>query len=248
MTTDFERAFAGALLQAPDAVLAGTTPAFARQAAFAVYRNNVAAACIDALAANYPTVHQIVGDPWFRDAAGVFLRSHPPEESRLSFHGAAFATFLDAFEPAWELPYLAGVARLDRFWTEAHLAADAPVLEISALSSWGPDRLVAEVLVPHPAARWAQFAEAPVFTIWRRHREASDIGAEMAWHGEAALLARPAGVVTWEAVGPAACDFLARCRAGQPFGDAIAESGLPPGDLPHLLAAGAFAAFPTSPD
>ena len=39
-------------------------------------------------------------------------------------YGEEFPDFLATFEPAAELPYLSDVARLDRFWTQAHVAAD----------------------------------------------------------------------------------------------------------------------------
>ena len=58
-------------------------------------------------------------------------------------YGQGFADFLRDFAPAADLPYLCGVARLDRFWTEAHCAADACVLAPSALAGVPPQQLCA---------------------------------------------------------------------------------------------------------
>ena len=38
----------------------------------AVYRNTIAKGCVDALAANFPTVQSMVGEDWFRAAAALF--------------------------------------------------------------------------------------------------------------------------------------------------------------------------------
>ena len=101
-----------------------TLAALMAQPGFSVYRNTVTKGCVDALVANYPTVARLVGDDWFRAAAAVFVRQNPPRCPMLVSYGDAFPDFLATFEPAAELPYLADVALLDRFWIEAHVAAD----------------------------------------------------------------------------------------------------------------------------
>ena len=116
-------------------------PAQPAPPAFAVYRNTVMKGCIDALQANYPAVAKLVGEEWFRAAAAVYVRDHLPRTPMLLEYGAGFADFLARFEPAAELPYLPAVARLDRFWTEAHAAADEPPLDARALAGAGPGTL-----------------------------------------------------------------------------------------------------------
>ncbi|MGZ5715039.1 MAG: HvfC/BufC family peptide modification chaperone, partial [Caldimonas sp.] len=60
----FQRDFAAALLAEP-----AEAGAIAAQPGFAVYRNTVLRGCIDALAANYPTVAQLLGAEAFEGAA-----------------------------------------------------------------------------------------------------------------------------------------------------------------------------------
>jgi len=245
----FQRDFAAALRGQPACSPAGA--ALAAQPAFAVYRNTVLRGGIDALVANHPTVRQLVGDEWIEAAAAAFFDVVPPRDGSLAGYGEGFADFLDRFAPAAELPYLAGVARLDRAWTEAHLAADAPVLGATALAATPPERLLQAVLVPHPAARWLRFAEHPSFTIWRRHREGQALDAELAWHGEAALVLRPGLGVEWRDADPAALDFLDACAEGLPFAEAagrIADDAPGPETwLGGLLAAGAFCRIDIAP-
>ena len=216
--TRFQDGFAQALLAPEPAAAPGLTPEMAelvRQPGFAVYRNTVMKCCIDALEANYPSVARLVGDEWFRAAAAIFAREHLPAQATLLYYGEAFAEFLAHFEPAAELPYLPGVARLDRFWTESHTAPDESALAPTALAGLASDALAATVLHPHVAARWTWFADQPIYTVWQRNREGPDDEREIEWYGEGALLARPRGVVQWAKLDAAGCAFLDACAAGQ---------------------------------
>ncbi len=111
----------------------------AAQPGFAVYRNTVLKGAIDAVEANYPAVTRLVGGEWLRAAAAAFVRAQPPVEPSLLHYGAGFADFLAGFAPAVDMPWLAGVARLDRAWTEAHVAADESPVD-AATSRRSPPR------------------------------------------------------------------------------------------------------------
>ncbi len=241
----FQRDFAAALL---GEATSAAGRALAAQPGFAIYRNTVLRGCIDALAANHPTVLTLVGAEWFDDAARRFARAHLPRDGSLAAYGQGFAEFLEAFGPAAELGYLGGVARLDRAWTEAHLAADAPLLAAASLAALPAAQLIEAILVPHPATRWVISPSLPIFTIWRRHREHAPLDDELDWRGEAALLTRPGGAVAWRSLDPSAAAFLDECAQGRSFGVA-AERAFPAGSaaaagidtwLPALVAAGAF--------
>jgi hypothetical protein len=224
-----------------------TLAALARQPGFAVYRNTVLKGCVDALAANFPTVCRLVGQEWFRAAAALYARAHPPAHPALIFYGAGpamrFADFLAAFEPAAELPYLPGVARLDQLWTQAHAAPDSPAAssaDLARLAQLPPEALMESQLPPHPAARWQWFDDMPIHTIWQRNRapleaanadgnagsnagaqaaandeaEIANEEAEIEWQAEGTLLTRPQGAVQWRAASGAECAFLDACAAG----------------------------------
>ena len=212
--------------------------------AYLVYRNTVLKSCIDALQANYPVVARLVGEEWFRATAAVYARQSPPEVPMLLEYGAGFADFLAGFGPAAELPYLPAVARLDRYWSESHVAADQPPLRAHDLAGLAPDVLGEIILKPHAAARWAWFS-VPAFSIWSRNRQQSpDAGdqPEIEWRGEGALVARPGDAVEWLELDEAACAFMDACAAGAPLAEAA--GAVPAGDiaglLARLLAAGAF--------
>ena len=225
----FQDDFARALL-APDAGEAGELLPLTglnnitSQPGFAVYRNTVLKGCIDALQANYPSVLRIVGEEWFRAVASLYARAQPPHDTRMLKFGHNFSDFLGRFPAAAELPYLAGVAQLDWLWTEAHAAADATPLAPASITSLSPAQLSAKVLHPHPAARWAWFADQPIYNLWRQNREASDNADPLEWRGEGVLVTRPRDAVTWTALDAGGCLFLEACAAGQTLADATAAA------------------------
>jgi hypothetical protein len=197
--------------------------ALTRQRGFAVYRNTVVKGCVDALHANYPAVARLVGDEWFRAAAVIYARTHLPTHPALVGYGGDFDRVLAGFEPARDLPYLPGVARLDRLWTEAHTAADESAVEASAVARLDMEALARAALVPLASARWAWFDTLPIFTIWQRNRATGAIDeSDIAWQGEGALLVRPNGVVRWTGLAAGGCAFLDACAAGA----TVAEAGV----------------------
>jgi len=214
----FQEAFARALMPNDAKV---PTPhevsQLVEQPAFAVYRNTVLKGCIDALQASYPSVARLVGEEWFRAAAAVYTRKCPPTSPVLLDYGDGFADFLRDFPPAQQLPYLSGVAQLDRAWTEAHVAADREPVAPAAIAALTAEQLATARLRPHPAARWLNFADAPIFCIWQRNRLLLDDASDLDWVGEAALLTRPNGAVCAVRIDAAACAFLDACAAGEPL-------------------------------
>ncbi len=203
------------LLFDPDAGSALTA-----QPAFAVYRNTVTSGCIDALQANFPSVARLVGADWFRAAAATHVLAQPPCDGRMLMYGATFADFLAGFEPARDLPYLAGVARLDRLWIEAHTAADAVAVDSAWLARLAPEVLGALRLRPHPAARWRHFDDLPVYSIWAANRTGTDSTDEISWQGEGALLTRPVDAVRWRTLDPSGGAFLGACAEGRVLAEA----------------------------
>lgn len=250
----FQDAFAHALLAPEDAGCPPDVASLTAQAAFAVYRNTVMKGCIDALQANYPAVARLVGEEWFRAAASIHVREALPTDPTLLRYGAAFANFLARFEPAAELPYLSGVARLDRYWTEAHAAPTQGPLDPVVVNRLSPEALSRAILHPHPAARWAWFADGPIYTIWSRNRADASPDADLDWRPEGALLVRARDVVEWIALDATGCALLDACAAGRTLAEAAQVALDVEGDcdlaqlMSSLLTAGAFGRMSFSND
>src|SRR6516165_6163242 len=72
-----------------------------------VYRNNVTVSLIDALAAIYPAVQRITGTDFFRAMARFHVRATPPACPLLFEYGRQFPDFIEAYEYAAPMPWLA---------------------------------------------------------------------------------------------------------------------------------------------
>ena len=157
---------------------------------FGVYRNNVYASLIDALASHFPVTVRLVGDAFFRAMARVYVEKDPPRSAVLIRYGASFADFVAHFPPAGAVPYLADVARLEWAWHAAYHAPDAAPLSFAALTEVAPS-VEGATLVLHPSLAVVR-AAYPVVTIWQiASAEGQDEPARLPADGEDALVVRP---------------------------------------------------------
>ena len=158
---------------------------------FAVYRNNVRASLVAAVAARFPVIARLVGQEFFNATALVFIARHPPASPVIAEYGAAFAGFLEGFGPAAEFPYLPDVARLEWARQRAFHAADAGATPIERLAAIAPERLDSVCLALHPAAAVVA-SPWPILSIWTTNMQdevTRPIGADLP--GEAVLVTRP---------------------------------------------------------
>lgn len=246
--TAFHAAFAEALEGRPDALWPEMDGDDRTLAALAIYRNTAAKARIDALQANYPTIAELTGDEWFRAAARAFTDGAPGAEPAMAGFGKGFPDWLERFAPARSLPFLAPVARLDRAWTEAHLAADAAPLASEQAARLGL-ALAGVVLTLHPSLSLFRF-DWSVPSLWLAHRY-PEAGGSLEWRlaTEGLIIWRPGLEVRARRVAPAEYAFLQACRLGRPLAVAAAsaQGAAPRTDVSSLFAdfiqAGVFAAI-----
>ena len=80
---------------------------------FAVYRNNIAASLIGALAARYPVTQRLVGEAFFRAMAGAFVAEAKPRSPVILHYGADFPDYIARFRarPRDRLSRRRGAAR-----------------------------------------------------------------------------------------------------------------------------------------
>ncbi|MET3592625.1 hypothetical protein ABID26_002013 [Mesorhizobium shonense] len=183
---------------------------------FAVYRNNVVAGLIETLKENYPAVHRIVGDEFFRAMAGQFATAHPPRSPIMLGYGSGFPEFIGGFEPVAALPYLADVARIERAWIEAYHAADAEPLTAADLLAIDQDRLAQVRLALHPSLRVTR-SRFPALTIWRMNIAGGEPAAvDLDASGEDALIIRPGAEVRVHQIPVGAAALVRSLGAGRP--------------------------------
>jgi hypothetical protein len=212
-----------------------------------VYRNNVTSSLIEALAAIYPAVQRITGVEFFRAMARSHIRATPPASPLLFEYGRDFPPFIEAYEHARSMPWLADTARLERAWLDAYHAADAEPLAAATLGSLPPEHLADLVLVAHPATAIVR-SRFSVVTIFAANRKDAPVERIDASVPEDALITRPDQDVVVRSLPPGGAVFLASLIAGQPLGEAaaLALDASPTFDIAASIAgmieAGAFTA------
>jgi hypothetical protein len=213
-----------------------------------VYRNNVTASLIDALAAIYPAVQRIVGVDFFRAMARLHVRATPPTSPLLFDYGRDFPAFIEAYECAQDMPWLADTARIERAWLDAYHAADAPALSADALAAVPSDRLSDLVFAAHPSTRIVRSAY-PAVAIFAMNRVEGPVAPLQSSAAEDALITRPEMEVTVRLLPPGGAVFLIRLVGGETLGAsaAAAFAEAPSFDLAASLAgmieAGVFMAI-----
>jgi hypothetical protein len=250
MRPSFAAAFSPALL-APDsetpAVVAGPNKKTAVKR-YNVYRNNVTVSLIDALAAIFPAVQRITGVEFFRAMARFHLRATPPTSPLLFEYGRDFPSFIERYEYAQPLPWLADVARIERAWLDAYHAADMETLSPMALASIPPEQLSDVFFVPHPAARIVR-SEFPAVAIFATNRSEGPVKPIEAAGHQDALVTRPALEVVVRHLPPGGAIFLERLISRDSLGEAAAEAFEAdasfdlPANIAGMIDAGVFTAI-----
>jgi hypothetical protein len=185
--------------------------------AMAVYRNTVIHGAVEALAANYPVVAQIVGEGMFEGIAVEFVAAYPPSTPVLALYGAKFAEWLEPQPWAADLPYLADVARVERLHVESLTATDE-----EPLTSADDADLSNLKLKLHPALRF-NWLPTPAMSIWLAHQQVIPSAFEPEWKHEGALFARPAPFLMHKLrIGRAAHRILFGIRLGEAVGVSVA--------------------------
>jgi hypothetical protein len=184
--------FAEALLDAERPVPPGIAASTQQMAQwrFAVYRNNVVVSLIDALRARFPACEKIVGEEFFVAMARVFVSRHPPANPLMMWFGDALPEFIESFQPAAEVPYLADVARIEAARTRAYHARDVTPLNATAFSTCVAAHGDGSVFAVHPSAHVVR-SSYPAVTIWAMNSGTAELAPIDDWRSEDALVARP---------------------------------------------------------
>ena len=200
-----------------------------------VYRRTVRANLTGALATAYPVVRRLVGDGFFDEAAGRYLRANPSRSGDLHEYGESLATFLEVYEPARMLAYLPDVARLEWACHESHHAADAAPFDLAALGRVGAEALGEMRFTLHPAARLLRSIH-PVAAIWEANQPQCDGTPDRIAGADHVVVRRANLAVRVECVEPAEWALLAGLAAGASL--EAASAALAPGDAERILGTG----------
>jgi hypothetical protein len=155
--------------------------------------------------------------------ARFHIRASPPTSPLLFEYGRDFPAFIERYEYAQSMPWLADVARIERNWLDAYHAPDLPPLLPQDLAFVPPERLGEIVLVPHPATRIV-FSPYPAVSIFAANRSSDPVGPIGATGPESALVTRPALDVTVRTLPSGGFAFPDCLIKGETFGAAVAAA------------------------
>lgn len=234
----FHDSFA-AMLRSGDAALLGAFSG-GSLTGIPVYRNSVVRGAIEVLGDNYPAVRAMSGESNFAALAKAYWSACPPRDGVMARYGAGFADFIAAENPPGMPDILPDIARLDRAWSEAHLAPDAAVLSPGALAGMDAGRLADLTLRLHPSVRLLH-AKRAVHASWAAARFEARMVPAGPDTGETVLVWRPSHEVRHRALEPVEAALLDPLAAGIPLGLAAERAGCGIEVFIRLLKDGVFA-------
>lgn len=192
---------------------------------FTVYRNNVHSSLIHALSTAYPVTQQLVGDDFFCAMASLYVQAHPPTSPLISEYGSTFAEFIQGFEPAASVPYLADIARLERLRVCAYHAADCLTLDQQAVlqvlqnqADLGGLRLQLTRSLGTLNSPYA------VVAVWAAHQIEGGVATLNPWRPQAALVLRVGLAVKVFAIDSGSVAFINSLSRGVPLQHAVEQA------------------------
>lgn len=246
---EYAAAFAAGLtdptIAAPGDVVAPSGKGVVKR--YNVYRNNVTVSLIDALVAIYPAVLRITGVEFFRAMARFHLRATPPVSPLLFEYGRDFPAFIESYEYARDMLWLADTARIERAWLDAYHAADLAVLRAEAFADLDTASLAEIRFTPHPATRIVR-STYPAVTIFAMNRSDAPVSPLHSSEPEDALVTRPEQDVIVSRLPAGGAAFLTALIDGTSLGAAVATALKEttsfdlPANLAGMISAGVFTA------
>ncbi|TDR31802.1 DNA-binding domain-containing protein [Hydromonas duriensis] len=140
----------------------------------AVYQHAYIARLEEALRANYPMLHQLLGDDDFSTLHKRYVLAHPPEHASIRWYGEALAVFLSITKPYSEIPIFSELAQFD--WAIRHSidAANAERLSASDLKRLSAEQWLDLELCLHPSVTLFEF-NWNVVPVWQALSQGSAV-------------------------------------------------------------------------
>lgn len=171
----------------PTTVRAATGPACVSR--FCVYRNNVVASLVSAIASRYPACRKLLWPETFDGAARLYVMSEPPRSPVLLHYGDSFPHFLRRIGERPAANYAADIAELETARVRAYHSADAVPVPVETFGRITESELPALRMTLHPSVNLLR-SRFPIVSAWESVI-ADTIEAAIAWRPESAIVARP---------------------------------------------------------
>ncbi|MFS6814192.1 putative DNA-binding domain-containing protein [Citrobacter meridianamericanus] len=178
---------------------------------FGVYRNNVIASLIDALAENYPVLQAQVGEDYFRAMAAEFVRQHPPSSAVLAYYGEGLPAWIAMFPPLAGWPWLADLTALEFSFITALHTADNETDDKTFNRVVNPqvDGLLLDCSLRVMSSSYA------IYQIWIAHKTGIPLANIDPFEPESVILFRQGNDMMVMPVSPAQAQFVRALLAGK---------------------------------
>ncbi len=192
---------------------------------FGVYEHAYTARLCDVLSNEHEILKSFMGPNNFHDMAHAYIAANPSNTTNARWFASRLPEFLAGNERYAARPELTELAGLERALSYAFDAADAPTLDLAALTAFEPEQWSALVLTPHPSSRRLDF-KTNALDIWSAIK-AGDAPPDTKH------LAEPQHILVWRQ------DWTSMVRSLQPEESMMwdeAAKGVPFGRLCELIA------------
>lgn len=138
------------------------------------YTNAYYGRLVEALAGDFPAVQTLLGDEAFTALCHEYIQAHPSTHYSLRWFGRHLPAFLADAPDTRDRPFLAELASLEWTFVNAFDAADANVLDESAVTTIAPEAWPGITIEFHPSIHLVDY-HWNIIDLWRTVRDEEDI-------------------------------------------------------------------------
>jgi hypothetical protein len=102
----------------------------------AIHQRHYRSSLVAAIRTKFPATAWLLGKPFLDEAAGQFVRQHPPAAPCIAEYGKEFPRFLSTYLGAARVPYLCSFAELEWHLGQVAIAVDQPALALDVFSTF----------------------------------------------------------------------------------------------------------------
>jgi hypothetical protein len=120
----------------------------------AIHQRHYRSSLVAAIGSKFPATAWLLGKPFLDEAAGQFVRQHPPAAPCIAEYGKEFPRFLSTYSCAARVPYLYSFAELEWHLGQVAIAVDRPALALEVFSRFEANTLMHTCLTLQSGLRY----------------------------------------------------------------------------------------------
>lgn len=120
----------------------------------AIHQRHYRSSLMAGIRTKFPATAWLLGTPLLDEAAGQFVRQHPPAAPCIAEYGEEFPRFLSTYSGAARTPYLYSFAKLEWHLGQVAISVDRPALALDAFSTFEINTLMDASLMLQTGLRY----------------------------------------------------------------------------------------------